>query len=54
MKVVVAVTQKAWEGLINDEKKWLEVKLDNVDDIYEFKNVYQKVLGKEPFGNVSY
>ena len=49
-----AVIQKTRERLINDEKKWLKVNIDSGDNNYEFKNVYQKVLEKEPFGNVNY
>ena len=49
-----AIIQKAWESLISDTKKWLEVNIDSSGDIYEFTNVYQKVLDKEPLGNVSY
>ena len=48
------VTQKAWYRLINDAKKWSEVNIDSNHDLYEFKNVNQKVLDKELFCNVSY
>ena len=40
------VTQKAWERLINNAKKWSEANIDSDDDIYEFKKVYQKYWSK--------
>ena len=48
------VTKKAWEKLINDAKKLLEINIDSDHDLYELKNIYQKVLDKELFGNISY